>query len=53
MKAEEALAIAKSYTNKTLEGQGALKGEDGFSPVITENTNTGDVYKNHNSKLGR
>ena len=45
MKAEEALAIAKSYTKKSLEGQGALKGEDGFSPVITENTNTSEVYK--------
>ena len=29
MKAEEAYALSKSYVKKTLEGQGALKGEDG------------------------
>lgn len=29
MKAEEALAMAKSYTKKSLEGAGALKGQDG------------------------
>lgn len=48
MKAEEALAIAKSYTKKSLEGQGALKGEDGkdgVSPVISVNTSTADTYK--------
>ena len=45
MKAEEALAIAKSYTRKTLEGQGALKGEDGISPTISVNTSTPDIYK--------
>ena len=52
MIAEEALAIAKSYTKKTLEGQGALKGDkgdkgdNGFSPTITENAdNTDKIYK--------
>ena len=45
MKAEEALAIAKSYTKKSLEGQGALRGEDGVSPVISVNTSTADTYK--------
>ena len=48
MKAEEALAIAKSYTKKSLEGAGALKGQDGkdgVSPVISVNTSTADTYK--------
>ena len=45
LKGEDALILAMDYTEQTLKGQGALKGEDGFSPVITENTNTGDVYK--------
>lgn len=48
MKAEEALAIAKSYTAKSLEGAGALKGQDGkdgVSPVISVNTSTADTYK--------
>lgn len=48
MKAEEALAIAKSYTAKSLEGAGALRGEDGqdgVSPVISVNTSTADTYK--------
>ena len=42
MKAEEALAIAKSYTKKSLEGSGSLKGDKGdkgdkgntYTPVI-------------------
>ena len=29
------LALSKSYTKKTAEGAGALKGEDGFSPVVS------------------
>ena len=45
LRGEDALILAMDYTEQTLKGQGALKGEDGFSPVITENTNTGDVYK--------
>ena len=40
------LAAAKNYVDETLVGAGALKGEDGFSPVVTENAgNTNDVYK--------
>lgn len=31
------LALSKSYTKKTVEGAGALKGEDGFSPVVSIN----------------
>lgn len=46
MSGDTALVLAKSYVKKTLEGQGALKGNDGFSPIITENAgNTDDVYK--------
>lgn len=46
LKAEEALALSLDYTNKSLEGAGGLKGEDGFSPIIEENpNNTDDVYK--------
>ena len=45
MKAEEAYALSKSYVKKSLEGQGALKGEDGVSPVISVNTSTADTYK--------
>lgn len=48
MKAEEAYALSKSYVKKTLEGQGALRGEDGqdgVSPVISVNTSTADTYK--------
>lgn len=29
MRAEDALALSKSYTNKTLQGAGMLKGEKG------------------------
>ena len=36
MKAEETLAIAKSYTKKSLEGAGALKGEPCTIKSITE-----------------
>lgn len=40
------LALAKSCINQCLEGQGALKGQDGFTPEITENAdNTDEVYK--------
>ena len=28
------LALAKKYTDKTIEGSGGLKGEDGFSPLV-------------------
>ena len=51
MIAEEALAIAKSYTKKTLEGQGALKGDKGdkgdkgntYTPVIGNVTTVGNL----------
>lgn len=49
------IAIAKSYTNKSLQGAGAVKGQkgdpgkdgiDGFSPTITENiSNQEDYYR--------
>lgn len=43
---DDALALAKSYTQKTAEGMGAVKGKDGFSPIIKESPdNTGEVYK--------
>ena len=46
MKAETALALAKSYVKKTLQGQGALKGQDGFSPTVKENkNNTANDYR--------
>lgn len=38
MKAEEALAIAKSYTKKSLIGQGAIQGQDGKTPYIDPTT---------------
>ena len=37
MSGDTALALAKSYVKKTLQGQGALKGQDGFSPTVKEN----------------
>lgn len=41
-----ALALAKSYTRQTAEGMGAVKGQDGFSPIIIESQdNTDEVYK--------
>lgn len=40
------LALARKYTKETAEGMGAVKGQDGFSPIITENeNNTDEVYK--------
>lgn len=46
MKADDAYILAKKYTDKTIEGAGGLKGEDGFSPIIVENSdNTDTVYK--------
>lgn len=43
---DEALALAKSYTRQTAEGMGAVKGQDGFSPVIKESAdNTDEIYK--------
>lgn len=49
MSGEQALALAKLHVKQTAEGLGAVKGkdgQDGFSPIITENlNNTDDVYK--------
>lgn len=48
MSGDDALALAKSYTRKSLEGAGALKGQDGkdgVSPVVSVNTSTADTYK--------
>lgn len=46
MSGDTALTLAKSYVKKTLQGQGALKGQDGFSPIVTENKdNTDEIYK--------
>ena len=43
---EDALAKAREYIKKSLEGAGAIKGNDGYSPKISENAeNTEDVYK--------
>ena len=40
------LAVAKSYAEELLMGQGAIQGADGFSPIIVENaSNTDEVYK--------
>lgn len=40
------LAAAKSFTKEALEGMGSIKGKDGFSPIIKENTsNTQDNYR--------
>lgn len=46
MSGDTALVLAKSYVKKTLQGQGALKGQDGFSPTVKENkNNTADNYR--------
>lgn len=40
------LSAAKGYTEESLQGAGALKGKDGFSPIIEENENNTDkIYK--------
>lgn len=43
---QQALALSKIYAKKTIEGEGAIKGKDGFSPIIAENSNnTDDDYR--------
>lgn len=45
---EEALILGMDYTEESLLGAGALKGQDGkdgVSPVISVNTSTADTYK--------
>ena len=40
------LGSSKTYTNDSLKGQGALNGQDGFSPTVKENlNNTNDDYR--------
>lgn len=34
MTAKQALILAKNYTKETIEGEGAIKGKDGFSPTV-------------------
>lgn len=46
MTGDDAYVLAKKYTDKTVAGVGGLKGEDGFSPTIVENShNSEDIYK--------
>lgn len=35
MTAKQALILAKNYTKETIEGEGAIKGKDGFSPIVS------------------
>lgn len=32
---QQAIALSKTYTKQSLEGAGALKGEAGFSPIVS------------------
>lgn len=34
MRAEDALILSKRFTKQTAEGGGAIKGQDGFSPIV-------------------
>jgi len=48
LKGEEALILGMDYTEESLLGAGALKGQDGqdgVSPIISVNTSTADTYK--------
>lgn len=38
MDALQALALAKKYTAETMQGAGAIKGDDGFSPTVSIST---------------
>ena len=43
---KKALALSKAYAKKTIEGEGAIKGKDGFSPVVIESPdNTQEDYR--------
>ena len=42
MDALQAYALSKKYTKESLQGAGAIKGEDGFSPTITESQDNSD-----------
>lgn len=39
----QALSLSKKYTEQSLQGAGAIKGEDGFSPTITESQNNSNT----------
>lgn len=45
MKAEQAfqqaVAVSKKYTEETIQGVGAIKGDDGFSPIVSSEPTTG------------
>ena len=45
LRGEDALILAQDYVDETLKGAGALKGQDGVSPIISVNTSTADTYK--------
>lgn len=32
---QQAISVSKNYTKKSLEGAGALKGDPGFSPIVS------------------
>ena len=40
----EIIGSLKTYVKKSLIGQGALKGQDGFSPTVVVKTNTDSEY---------
>lgn len=43
---QRALSLSKIYAKKTIEGEGAIKGKDGFSPTVVENPdNTNMDYR--------
>lgn len=43
---QQALSLSKIYAKKTIEGEGAIKGKDGFSPTVVENPdNTNMDYR--------
>lgn len=41
MDALQALSLAKKYTAETMQGAGAIKGDDGFSPTVSVSNITG------------
>ena len=43
MDAQQAYALSKKYTKESLLGAGAIQGEDGFSPTITESQNNSNT----------
>ena len=46
MSGDDAYILGMDYVDEKLDNDGGIKGEDGFSPIITENPdNTDEVYK--------